>query len=187
MTSRIGLLGGTFDPIHNGHIAIAKTAIQQLKLDKLLLIPAGNPWQKSEFSDSKHRLEMVKKAGNDLEKVEVSDIEVNKTGPTYTFETLQELHKKYPNSELILILGSDAVAGFDTWKEPNLVKTLARIYVVQRAGDFTQDWHFDRIQMPPIEISSTEIRERVKNNESISELVPKLVNEYISANGLYKK
>ena len=187
MTSRIGLLGGTFDPIHNGHIAIAKTAIQQLKLDKLLLIPAGNPWQKSEFSDSKHRLEMVKKAGNDLEKVEVSDIEVNKTGPTYTFETLQELHKKYPNSELILILGSDAVAGFDTWKEPNLVKTLARIYVVQRAGDFTQDWHFDRIQMPPIEISSTEIREKVKNNESISEIVPKLVNEYISANGLYKK
>jgi len=187
MTSRIGLLGGTFDPIHNGHIAIAKTAIQQLKLDKLLLIPAGNPWQKSEFIDSKHRLEMVKKAGNDLEKVEVSDIEVNKTGPTYTFETLQELHKKYPNSELILILGSDAVAGFDTWKEPNLVKTLARIYVVQRAGDFTQDWHFDRIQMPPIEISSTDIRERVKNNESISELVPKSVNEYISANGLYKK
>ena len=187
MTSRIGLLGGTFDPIHNGHIAIAKTAIKQLKLDKLLLIPAGNPWQKSEFSDSKHRLKMVKKAGNDLEKVEVSDIEVNKTGPTYTFETLQELHKKYPNSELILILGSDAIAGFDTWKEPNLVKTLARIYVVQRAGDFTQDWHFDRIQMPPIEISSTEIRERVKNNESISELVPKSVNEYISANGLYKK
>ena len=187
MTSRIGLLGGTFDPIHNGHIAIAKTAIQQLKLDKLLLIPAGNPWQKSEFSESKHRLEMVKKAGNDLEKVEVSDIEVNKTGPTYTFETLQELHKKYPNSELILILGSDAVAGFDTWKEPNLVKILARIYVVQRAGDFTQDWHFDRIQMPPIEISSTEIREKVKNNESISELVPKSVNEYISANGLYKK
>jgi len=187
MTSRIGLLGGTFDPIHNGHIAITKTAIQQLKLDKLLLIPAGNPWQKSEFTDSKHRLEMVKKAGNDLEKVEVSDIEVNKTGPTYTFETLQELHKKYPNSELILILGSDAVAGFDTWKEPNLVKTLARIYVVQRAGDFTQDWHFDRIHMPPIKISSTEIREKVKNNESISELVPKLVNEYISANGLYKK
>jgi nicotinate-nucleotide adenylyltransferase len=186
MTSRIGLLGGTFDPIHNGHIAIAKTAIQQLKLDKLLLIPAGNPWQKSEFTESKLRLEMVKKAGNDLEKVEVLDIEVNKSGPTYTFETLQELHKKYPNSELVLILGSDAVAGLNSWKEPNLVKTLARIYVVQRAGDFTLDWHFDRIQMPPIEISSTEIREKVKNNESISELVPKSVNEYISANGLYK-
>jgi nicotinate-nucleotide adenylyltransferase len=186
MTSRIGLLGGTFDPIHNGHIAIAKTALQQLKLDKLFLIPAGNPWQKSEFTESKHRLEMVKKAGQDLEKVEVLDIEVNKTGPTYTFETLRELHEKYPNYEFVLILGSDAVAGFDTWKEANLVKTLARIYVVQRAGDFTQDWHFDRIQMPPIEISSTEIREKVKKNESISELVPKSVNEYISANGLYK-
>jgi len=186
MTSRIGLLGGTFDPIHNGHIAIAKTAIQQLKLDKLLLIPAGNPWQKSEFTDSKHRLEMVIRAAQDLEKVEVLDIEVKKSGPTYTFETLRELHEKYPNSEFVLILGSDAVAGFDTWKEPNLVKTLARIYVVQRAGDFTQDWHFDHIQMPPIEISSTSIREKVKNNESISELVPKAVNEYISTNGLYK-
>jgi nicotinate-nucleotide adenylyltransferase len=186
MTSRIGLLGGTFDPIHNGHIAIAKTAIQQLKLDKLLLIPAGNPWQKSEFTDSKHRLEMVIRAAQDLEKVEVLDIEVNKSGPTYTFETLQELHTNYPESEFVLILGSDAVAGINTWKEPNLVKTLARIYVVQRAGDFTQDWHFDHIQMPPIEISSTSIREKVKNNESISELVPKAVNEYISANGLYK-
>jgi len=154
--------------------------------DKLFLIPAGNPWQKSEFTDSKHRLEMVKKAAQDLEKVEVLDIEVKKSGPTYTFETLRELHEKYPNSEFVLILGSDAVAGFDTWKEPNLVKTLARIYVVQRAGDFTQDWHFDHIQMPPIEISSTSIRGKVKNNESISELVPKSVNEYISANGLYK-
>jgi len=186
MTSRIGLLGGTFDPIHNGHIAIAKTAIQQLKLDKLFLFPAGNPWQKSEFTDSKHRLEMVKKAVQDLDKVEVLDIEVKKSGPTYTFETLRELHEKYPNSEFVLILGSDAVAGFDTWKEPNLVKTLARIYVVQRAGDFTQDWHFDHIQMPPIEISSTSIREKVKSSQSISELVPKSVNEYISANGLYK-
>ena len=111
---------------------------------------------------------------------------MNKSGPTYTFETLQELHTNYPESEFVLILGSDAVAGINTWKEPNLVKTLARICVVQRAGDFTQDWHFDHIQMPPIEISSTSIREKVKNNESISELVPKAVNEYISANGLYK-
>ncbi|MEY3515605.1 MAG: hypothetical protein RLY38_757, partial [Actinomycetota bacterium] len=98
----------------------------------------------------------------------------------------QELHKKYPTSEFILILGSDAVSGIDTWKEPNLVKTLARIYVVQRAGDFTQDWHFDHIQMSPIQISSTQIRDKVMNNESISELVPKSVNEYISTNGLYK-
>ena len=105
---------------------------------------------------------------------------------TYTFETLQELHIKYTTSEFILILGSDAVAGIDTWKERNLVKTLARIYVVQRAGDFTQDWRFDRIQMPPIQISSTQIRDKVTNNESISELVPKSVEEYISTNGLYK-
>ena len=186
MTSRIGLLGGTFDPIHNGHIAIAKTAIQQLKLDKLLIIPAGNPWQKSEKTNAYHRFEMAKLVEKNLDKVEVSDLEINRNGPTYTFETLQELHSKYPNSEFILILGSDAVAGLNTWKEPNLVKTLARIYVVQRAGDFTQDWHFDRIHMDPINISSTAIRERVKENQSIKEFVPKAVNDYILTNDLYK-
>ena len=185
-TNSIAIFGGTFDPIHNGHIHLLQGILKFNKFSKVVVVPAGNPWQKSEFTESKHRLEMVKKAVTDLEKVEVLEIEVNKPGPTYTYETLQELHRKYPNSEFILILGSDAVAGLNTWKEPNLVKTLARIYVVQRAGDFTQDWHFDHIQMPPIEISSTEIREKVINNESISELVPKSVFEYISANGLYK-
>jgi nicotinate-nucleotide adenylyltransferase len=186
MTSRIGLLGGTFDPIHLGHIAILKTALQQLKLDQLFLIPAGNPWQKESITSAQHRLAMSKLATESMSNVEVLDLETNRSGPTYTFETLEELHKKYGDAEFILILGSDAVAGIETWHQPDKVKTLARIFVVQRAGDFTQDWRFDRIQMDPIQISSTQIREKVKNKESISDLVPAAVKAYILANDLYK-
>jgi len=186
MTSRIGLLGGTFDPIHFGHIAIIKSALQQLKLDKLFIIPAGNPWQKQPITGAHHRLAMTKLATESISNVEVLDLEINRTGPTYTFETLEELHKKYKDCEFILILGSDAVAGIETWQQPNKVKTLARIFVVQRAGDFTQDWRFDRIQMEPIEISSTQIREKAKNKEKISNLVPAAVEAYILANDLYK-
>ena len=93
MNSRIGLLGGTFDPIHNGHLAIVRSAIQQLNLDKLLIVPAGNPWQKENITDKKHRLAMVKAATLGIDKVEVSEIEINKSGPTYTHETLEDLHK----------------------------------------------------------------------------------------------
>ena len=186
MTSRIGLLGGTFDPIHLGHIAILKTALQQLKLDKMFLIPAGDPWQKQPITSPQHRLAMSKLATESISNVEVLDLEINRSGPTYTFETLEELHKKYEDTEFMLILGSDAVAGIETWQQPNKVKTLARIFVVQRAGDFTQDWRFDRIQMDPIQISSTQIREKVKNKESISDLVPTSVEAYILANDLYK-
>jgi nicotinate-nucleotide adenylyltransferase len=186
MTSRIGLLGGTFDPIHLGHIEIMKSALQQLKLDKLIIIPAGNPWQKQPITSAQHRLAISKLATEAISNVEVLDLEINRTGPTYTFETLEELHKKYIDCEFILILGSDAVAGIETWQQPNKVKTLARIFVVQRAGDFTQDWRFDRIQMDPIAISSTQIRENVKNKVSISDLVPASVEAYILANDLYK-
>ncbi len=186
MSHRIGILGGTFDPIHNGHLAIAKHALSQLDLEKIIFIPAGNPWQKSRFSESSIRLELVKEAIKDNDKYEVSDIEVNNSEPSYTYETLQKLHEKYEDTEFYLLVGSDAVANFDTWKQPNLVKTLARIYVASRKGDFVIDWRFDRLNMEPVSVSATEIRERVKNAENISDLVPQNVSSYILANGLYK-
>lgn len=187
MTSRIGLLGGTFDPIHNGHLEIIKTAITQLKLDKLLIIPAGDPWQKKTVTSSDKRLEMVLLAVEQFKNVEVLDLEVKREGPSYMYETLEYLKQNNPQSELILLLGSDAVAGLDSWKNPNTVKSLARIYVVQRVGDFSQDWHFDHLQMPQVDISSTEIREKVKQGQSLSGLVPTKVAEYISTKSLYKE
>ena len=186
MNSRIGLLGGTFDPIHNGHLSIAKAAIKQLKLDNLLLIPAGNPWQKEEITEIQHRIAMTKLAIIGFSNIEVSEIEANRSGPTYTYQTLEELHAKYEETDFFLILGSDAARALDTWKEPNKVKTLARIYVVPRAGDFTLDWHFDRINMPSIEISSTDIREKIQSKQSIKDLVPENVEQYIHTHGLYQ-
>ena len=186
MKSRIGLLGGTFNPIHFGHIEIAKAALNLLNLDKLLFIPAGNPWQKEDFISFDHRSKMLKLAIKNLEKVEISEIEKDENQPSYTYQTLQKLHLIYPDSEFIFLMGSDAVKNIGTWKEPNLVKTLARIYIVPRQNDPIVDWHFDRLQFSPIPISSSQIREKIKNEESIDEFVPSEVIKYIKANQLYK-
>jgi nicotinate-nucleotide adenylyltransferase len=184
--SRIGLLGGTFNPIHFGHIEIAKVALNLLKLNKLIFIPAGNPWQKEDFISFEHRLKMLKLATKSMENVEVSELEKDEVNPSYTYQTLQELHKIYPESEFIFLIGSDAIKSFGTWKEPNLIKTLARIYVVPRQNDPIVDWHFDRLQFSPTPISSSQIREKIKNGEGIQDLVPAEVIEYIKANQLYK-
>ena len=186
MKSRIGLLGGTFNPIHFGHIEIAKASINLLKLDKLIFIPAGNPWQKNDFISFEHRLNMLKLALKNIGKVEISELEKDETNPTYTYQTLQKLHSINPETEFVLLMGSDAIKGFLTWKEPNLIKTLARIYVVPRQNDPIVDWHFDRLQFNPIAISSSQIREKIKNNESIEDFVPKDVIDYINTNQLYK-
>jgi len=184
--SRIGLLGGTFNPIHFGHIEIAKVALNLLKLNKLIFIPAGNPWQKEDFISFGHRLKMLKLATKSMENVEVSELEKDEVNPSYTYQTLQELHKIYPESEFIFLIGSDAIKSFGNWKEPNLIKTLARIYVVPRQNDPIVDWHFDRLQYSPAPISSSQIREQIKNGEGIQDLVPAEVIEYIKANQLYK-
>ena len=186
MKSRIGLLGGTFNPVHFGHIEIAKAALNLLNLDKIFFIPAGNPWQKEDFVSFEHRFKMLKLAIKNIEKVEISDLEKDEVNPSYTYQTLQKFHKNYPESEFIFLMGSDAAKNFETWKEPNLIKTLARIYVVPRQDDHIVDWHFDRLQFNPISISSSEIREKIKNNEFIDQFVSKDVIEYIRTNQLYK-
>ena len=186
MTSRIGLLGGTFDPVHNGHIAIAEFALNKLNLNKLLITPAGNPWQKEKISSFKDRFEMTKLAFTEYKNIEISDLESDEIKPTFTYETLEKIKLQYENSEIILLIGSDAISKFDSWEKPNIVKSLARIYVIPREGDFVIDWRFDRLDMPKISISSTFIREKVKNSESIKNLVPVKVAEYIEAHNLYK-
>ncbi|MFZ9213057.1 MAG: nicotinate-nicotinamide nucleotide adenylyltransferase, partial [Candidatus Nanopelagicales bacterium] len=112
MKSRIGLLGGTFNPIHFGHIEIAKASINLLKLDKLIFIPAGNPWQKNDFISFEHRLNMLKLALKNIGKVEISELEKDEVNPSYTYQTLQKLHSINPETEFVFLIGSDAIKGF---------------------------------------------------------------------------
>ena len=180
-------MGGTFDPIHLGHLHV----ISQLakKFDQLALIPTGEPWMKPEkpIASPKQRLEMCEVALDDLpeeiqEKVFVLDIEVKKSGPSYTFDTLQSLRAFFPRDSFTLILGTDAAASFSKWKRPDDIKKMAEILVVKRPGSKASD--FKELEIQALEISSTKIREEFKTKGS-SELISKSVAQYIKKNGLY--
>jgi len=199
---RIGISGGTFDPIHHGHLIAAQEIREKLELDKVIFIPVGDPPHKTdiEVTASTHRLNMVSKAIEGNSYFEVSSIEVDRPGYTYTIDTLTELKDKYPeNSKFYFIIGGDTVPQLVTWKEYRKVFTLCQFVAVMRPGFDSGKIHcearrlehcfsakIDFIDAPMIEISSTDIRKRVRESRSIKYLVPESVEEYIYANGLYR-
>jgi len=199
---RIGISGGTFDPIHHGHLIAAQEIREKLNLDKILFIPVGDPPHKTdiEVTDSIHRLNMVKKAIEDNSYFEVSSIEVDRPGYTYTIDTLMELKEKYPeNCKFYFIIGADTLPQLVTWKEYRKVFTLCQFVAVMRPGFNNEEIYnearrlescfsakIDIIDAPLIEISSTDIRKRVRESKSIKYLVPESVEEYIYSNGLYR-
>jgi nicotinate-nucleotide adenylyltransferase len=183
----IGLLGGTFDPIHLGHLHLVEKLAS--KFDQIALIPTGQPWMKPEapLATPKQRLAMCEVALEDLsekvaEKTFVVDIEVNKSGPSYTFDTLQSLRAFFPRDNFTLIMGTDAALSFDKWKRPDDIKKMAEILVVSRPGAKTSE--FKEVEVKALDISSTEIREEFANRGS-STKVSKSVLAYIKKNGLY--
>jgi nicotinate-nucleotide adenylyltransferase len=191
---KVGLLGGTFDPPHLGHLILAELSRQQLQLDKVLFVPAGDPWRKAhrEVTPAHHRVAMTRLciAGND--DFELDEREVKREGPTYTVDTLRELRGELDvNDEIYFIAGEDALADMPRWREPEQIAMLARIAVApRRDAPMPEDLPFDvgdlrRIDMPLIEISSTELRERAKSGLSLRYLVPDAVNAYICEQGLY--
>ncbi len=199
---RLGILGGTFDPIHKGHILMAKTALSALGLDKVLFIPAGDPYFKSglrNVSLAVHRLNMTKLAIEGEPAFEASDMEIAREGQTYTSDTLKELSEKYPGDELFFILGADTLVQFSTWHEPEKICDLASLAVFGRrdqTGDERLSSEIDslrerfgaRIRLVDwdgFETSSTEIRERAARDEAEDE-VPAAVLEYIRGIGLYR-
>ena len=189
---KIGVYGGTFDPIHMGHLITAQYILEERKLDKILFIPAFvSPHKTQVYSiDGKHRIEMVKLAIEGYDKFECSDYEIKKGGVSYTIDTLIELKKTYENIELII--GYDNLLSFDKWHKPDEIVNMAKLLVLKRkiGGDINQfnkyfgDANF--IDSPAIEISSTLIRERLRKNLPIDFLVPEKVKEYIMTNNLYK-
>ena len=199
---RIGILGGTFDPIHYGHIALSKKVASTLKLKRILFMPAGNPWMKSEksVSSAHHRLKMLELGIAGIEEFSFSDMEIKRSGPTYTYETILDLTKDKPETKTIyLILGWDAIKEFHRWKNSDRLLKLVRIVAVARPGyeEFSTQYQenkdirvFDEavvIDKSISGITSTIIRERIKLKQSINNLVPKDVEEYILEHGLYKQ
>ena len=195
---RIGVFGGTFDPIHMGHLIVAEDARAALELDKVLFIPAGQPWFKSyrQITEAHHRLAMVRLAVKDSPLFDVSDIEVERSGPSYTVDTLQELHELYSDAELIVILGLDALREIDRWHQPSRVFQMASVAGMARPGA-TLDPSVLHAAIPGassrmrlldsalIDISGTDIRRRASAGQSIRYRVPVAVERYIYDNGLY--
>ncbi len=189
---KIGVLGGTFDPIHNAHLLLANQAREQLGLRKVLFIPAGDPWRKAfrRVTPVEHRLAMTQLAAEDDPGFIVDQCEVQREGASSTADTLHELHKRHKKDELYLLLGEDALADLPFWRDPERIAEEACIVVVPRGGVVLPELPFDldrviRIKMPYLEISSTYIRERAKAGRSLRYLVPDAVAAYIKEKKLY--
>ena len=202
-TRRVGILGGTFDPPHLGHLAIAEEAREALRLERVLFVPAGRPWQKADraVTPPEIRLAMVERAIEGNPAFVVDRREVDRPGPTYTVDTLVELGAAEPaGTELWLILSAEALAGLPTWREPGRVLGLARLCVVPRGPELDSAGPVDGflaafpaaadrlavLDRPRLAISSTEIRARVAAGRSIRYLVPDVVAELVTRYALYR-
>lgn len=200
---KIGIMGGTFNPIHNGHLIVAEDVREQRGLDKVLFIPSGQPPHKpdSEVIGAEHRYEMVRLAVESNCCFEASRIEVDRNGVTYTINTLQELKQFYGEGTVFyFIIGADIVEELITWREYKRVFEMCEFIAVLRPGHDNSTFEsaikkvrkdegvrIQHVQSRLIDISSTDIRERQQRRESIKYLVPDRVEEYIEAHGLYGK
>lgn len=187
---KVGILGGTFDPIHIGHLIAASSVYEALNLDSIVFMPAGDPWQKRdrELSTGKQRLEMVKLAIANDSRFEASDIEINRSGPTYAIDTVREWKSANPEHELFWIVGSDALSGIPSWHEWEAFVSEVTIVAVNRIGQSDPvPFEFISVEMPEVRISATELRDRFTNRLDTQYLVPKKVSDYISDQGLYQE
>lgn len=191
MTERIGVLGGTFDPVHVGHLVVAQDARHCAGLDVVLLIVANVPWQKAgsrQVTPAPLRLQMVRAAVEGIDGLEASDLEIERGGESYTADTLEELAVSHPGAELFLVLGADVAAQLGTWKRVDDVRRLARLVVVNRAGDQAPElpgWRVTPVEIPDLEISGSDIRDRVAAGRPIDGLVPPGAVRLVRKHALY--
>ncbi len=194
---QIGVFGGAFDPPHAAHQALAKAAISQLDLDRLYIVPTGQAWHKPrQLSEAVHRIAMARLAFQDLPQVVVDDMETRRAGPSFTLETLRELHKRHVNASFYVLVGADQGAGFTQWHQWETILELARLVVVPRPAAperplVADEWHnlpMDRvlrINMPMMNISSSLLRASYACFRPESELVSPRVDHYIQQHQLY--
>ncbi len=196
---RIGLMGGTFDPVHWGHLILAEQAREQFDLESVLFVTAADPPHKhgERVTEARHRLEMTRLAIADNEAFELSTVEMDRPGPSYTIDTVKQILEAYgAGTSLFLLLGTDEGRDLMKWREPYEIQRLARIVVANRPGvpesevlealpeEFAKQ--IAPMRMPGVDISSTDLRERVRQGRSIRYLVPRQVEDYIRQEGLYR-
>ena len=189
---RLGIFGGTFDPPHVGHLATAVNVRHDLGLDRVLLVVNNVPWQKvgsREISPAEDRLAMVAAAVGDVDGLEASRLEIDAGGMSYTADTLAGLRDEDPSRELFLILGSDAAAGLLSWERVEDVRSIATVVVVERPGSppvpAVPGWRWERVEVPHLEVSSTELRTRAEAGRPLDFLVTHEVVDCIAERGLY--
>jgi nicotinate-nucleotide adenylyltransferase len=187
-SEKIGILGGTFDPVHVGHLMDASAARYQLGLDRVLVVPARDPWQKQGrvIAPAEQRFEMLVAALDGAVGVEASRIELDRDGPTYTIDTVEQL--RAPGRELVLIMGSDVAATLDSWHRVDDLRKLVTLAIVDRDDVSVPDpdgWRVVRVSVPRIQLSSTDLRRRVAAGEPIEFLVPMPAVRVLRAHRLY--
>ena len=200
---RLGIYGGSFDPIHLGHLWVAETARELLRLDRVLFVPAAlSPLKQDRRPiEDRHRLEMMRLALSGVEYFGLDERELHRGGVSYTIDTLRELRDELLDTELYLIMGSDSLADFGRWREPEAICQIATLSIVQRGGDPPVDWNVLRrfcneemlktiqasaIHTALIELSSSDLRARVASGKSIRFRVPRAVEVYIQQKLLYR-
>ena len=194
---RMGIFGGAFDPPHVAHVELAKTALEQLQLDMLRVIPTGEAWHKTrKLTHPAFRLDMARLAFGQLAKVVVDPRETLRTGPSYTIDTVLELRAEFPQAELFLIMGQDQAVALPSWHRFSEMANFATICVASRADSSSSSGIFDasslnipglrQLQMPPMEVSATDIRLHLAHHQTVSPLVFEPVARYIAHHHLYQ-
>jgi nicotinate-nucleotide adenylyltransferase len=197
----MGVFGGAFDPPHNAHVTLAQTALRELELDSLHVIPTGQAWHKARtLTTPEHRLAMTQLAFAGMKRVQVDDREIQRTGPTFTIDTLQALQAENPGAQLYLVMGADQFAAFRQWHQWQEIMQIAIICIAARARINWSEGQFDTLkqpenrlltlQMPEMAVSATQIRQLVAGglgeNDGMSDLLPDAVASYIAKHQLYK-
>lgn len=187
---RIGVMGGTFDPIHNGHLVAASEVASAFDLDEVIFVPTGSPYLKDNVTPAEHRYLMTVIATASNPRFKVSRIDIDREGPTYTVDTLADMQGLYPDAELVFISGADAIAQISAWKNADQLWDLAHFVAVSRPGHKltvpdAPEGAISKLEIPALAISSTDIRARVQSGKPVWYLVSDGVVQYIAKNHLY--
>jgi nicotinate-nucleotide adenylyltransferase len=188
---RVGIMGGTFDPIHHGHLVAASEVQQNYDLDEVMFVPTGSPWMKQGVSSGEYRYEMTVIATASNPRFTVSRVDLERTGPTYTIDTLREIKAQRPDADLYFISGADAIAQILEWKDHEELWELAKFVAVSRPGHALSirglpEQSVSSMEVPALAISSSDCRDRVNRGYPVWYLVPDGVVQYISKHHLYR-